>query len=268
MNFALNHMTLATRSFDECLSIASKTGCTGVELRIDLVDPLFSGATPSEAAKAANALNLSLYAIAEISRFNDWTDERDAQADALISQATACGAGAVVLIPTNDGTEESDALRHQRLMVALIALKPKLQAAGIKGLVEPLGFTSSSLRLKADAIRAIEDVQGEEVFGLVHDTFHHTLAGEQTFYPDWTKMVHISGVTDPSVSTEDLTDAHRIFVDGDDRLGNTAQIRALLDGGYTGPLSFELFAPEVHALAEPADAILESIQYLKSSIRA
>ena len=70
-----------------------------------------------------------------------------------------------------------------------------------------------------------------------------------------TGLVHISGVTDAAVSVPDMRDPHRVLVDRDDRLGNIAQIRALLAGGYAGPFSFEPFAPAVHALASPGEAV-------------
>ena len=49
-----------------------------------------------------------------------------------------------------------------------------------------------------------------------------------------------------------MRDPHRVLVDRDDRLGNIAQMRALLAGGYAGPFSFEPFALSVHALRSPA----------------
>ena len=52
-----------------------------------------------------------------------------------------------------------------------------------------------------------------------------------------------------------MRDAHRVLVDGRDRLGNVEQIRALAAGGYTGPCQFEPFAEELRTLADPARAI-------------
>ena len=52
----------------------------------------------------------------------------------------------------------------------------------------------------------------------------------------------------------------------DDRLGNIAQIQALLRGGYTGFLSFEPFAPEVHGLADPAEALRRSMDLIREGV--
>ncbi len=103
-------------------------------------------------------------------------------------------------------------------------------------------------------------------YKLMHDTFHHHLAGETEFFPEWTGLVHISGVTDPSVAVDDMLDAHRVLVDGEDRLENIAQIKTLLELGYTGPFSFEPFAEEVHALADPEAALATSITHVKSAL--
>ena len=66
---------------------------------------------------------------------------------------------------------------------ALTALAPLLRSTGVVGLVEPLGFPECSLRLKREALDAIDAVEGADVFKLVHDTFHHHVAGETEIFP-------------------------------------------------------------------------------------
>ena len=166
------------------------------------------------------------------------------------------------MCPLNEGKP----VARDSLVAALKAVKPVLQDKGLTGLVEPLGFTFSSMRTKAEAISAILEAGGEGTFMLVHDTFHHHLAGETQFYPEWTGLVHISGVTDAAVSVDQMLDAHRVLVDGKDRLGNIAQIRTLLAAGYAGPFSFEPFSAEVQALADPAAALKASMDYISSQI--
>ncbi|RVI38302.1 TIM barrel protein, partial [Sinorhizobium meliloti] len=126
-----------------------------------------------------------------------------------------------------------------------------------------LGFEACSLRSKAEAAEAIRAVSGERSFRLVHDTFHHHLAGEDQFFPDLTGLVHISGVIDANLAVSDMRDPHRVLVDAADRLDNQGQTRRLQDQGYAGPFSFEPFAPSVHELADPADALRESMDYLR-----
>ena len=103
------------------------------------------------------------------------------------------------MCPLNDGTPVS----HADLVAALKAMAPILRERGLVGLVEPLGFPISSMRTKRQAVAAIDEAGGGDVYRLVHDTFHHHLAGETEFFPERTGIVHISGVVDPDVAVED-----------------------------------------------------------------
>ena len=126
------------------------------------------------------------------------------------------------MCPLNDGTP----VAHADLVAALAAMAPVLRTRGLVGLVEPLGFPVSSMRTKRQAVDAIDEAGGADVYRLVHDTFHHHLAGETAFFPERTGIVHISGVAYPAVGVEAMLDPHRGQVDGRDRLGNVAQLRA------------------------------------------
>jgi 2-keto-myo-inositol isomerase len=152
-------------------------------------------------------------------------------------------------------------LRH-----ALRALTPILADAGVIGLVEPLGFQESSLRLKSEAVEAIEDLGQGDRFRIVHDTFHHYLAGEPHLLPDWTGIVHLSGVEDPRLPLDVLRDEHRELVGANDRLGNIAQIIALMAGGYEGPYAFEPFAASVHASADIQGALERSMHWIDAEL--
>ena len=80
--------------------------------------------------------------------------------------------------------------------------------------------------------------------------------------------MHISGVVDPSLSVRQMEDEHRVLVDQNDRLGNVEQLSALLASGYEGPISYECFSPETHALADPYEALRQSLDFIASELRA
>ena len=65
-----------------------------------------------------------------------------------------------------------------------------------------------------------------------------------------------------------MRDPHRVLVGADDVLGNVAQIRALRAAGYTGAISYEPFAPSVHALADPAAALKASMEFIRKGVDA
>ncbi len=259
---ALNHMTVARMSYRQLVETAAALGCTGIEVRNDLPQPLFDGMDPAAAGDLARSRGLRILALAEVKRFNDWSPTKAAEALALMQIAVACGAEAVSLIPRNDNLGMGNGERQANLRIALRDLKPMLEDHNLIGLVEPLGFEICALRYKSEAVEAIEALGATGRFKLVHDTFHHHLAHGGPIYPQHTGIIHISGVTDPDLGTDQMGDQHRVLVDASDRLGNIAQIAALTAGGYTGPISFEAFSPDIHALSDPASAIATSFDFI------
>jgi 2-keto-myo-inositol isomerase len=264
--FALNHMTVARLSFVDLVALAARLGCVGIEVRNDLPQPLFDGLDPKAAGDLARSAGLRLLAVAEVKRFNDWSDEKAAEALALMQIAQAAGAEAVSLIPRNDNQGMGNGERQAALRVALKALRPMLEDHDLLGLVEPLGFEICALRHKAEAVEVIEAVGGAGRFKLVHDTFHHILAHGGPIFPAQTGIVHISGVADPSVGVEQMRDPHRELVTPADRLDNIGQIAALRTAGWDGPCSFEAFSPDVHALANPGPALKASMDLITRSL--
>ena len=265
-SFALNHMTVARLSYVQLLDLAADLGCIGVEVRNDLPQPLFDGLDAATAGAMARDKGLRILAVAEVKRFNDWSNTKAAEALALMKIARAAGAEAVSLIPRNDNLGMGNGDRQTALRAALKGLKPMLEDHSLTGLVEPLGFEICALRYKSEAVAAIEAIDGKGRFKLVHDTFHHTLAHGGDYFPDHTGIIHISGVVDQTVALGQMTDAHRILVDAADRLGNIDQIAALQALGFTGPVSFEAFAPQVHANTTPLADLAASIQFIREGM--
>jgi 2-keto-myo-inositol isomerase len=267
LSFALNHMTAPNLAWEGFLDLAKDLGCIGVEFRNDLKTPLFGGADPAAVKAAVAARGLRFLALAEVKMFNDWSDAKAAEAEALIQIAVAAGAEAVSLIPRNDGVATDRADSRRVTETALREVLPMLRAHGLKAMVEPLGFAVCSLRYKDVLADCIDAVGGVGTLFMVHDTFHHALAGFGPIFPEVTGIVHVSGVRD-AIYLDDMRDPHRVLVDGDDVLGNVAQIRALRAAGYNGPISYEPFAPSVHALADHGPALRASMDFIRAGVSA
>ena len=266
-SFALNHMAAPLLRPDAFFALCRKVGAEQAEIRNDLAgNAIIDGTPAAEIGSQARDTGVSLISINALQRFNDWTPAREAEAIELADYAKAAGAAALVLVPVNDGSGQADGERQKNLRAALRSLRPILRDRGVLGLVEPLGFTICSLRSKQEAVDAIMDIDGIGSFKLVHDTFHHHLAGEPALFAEMTGLVHISGVTDKDVQVDDMRDPHRVLVDEKDRLDNVGQIRALRSAGYAGPLSFEPFSPAVHALEDPARALADSIAFIRARL--
>ena len=268
MTYAFNHMVAPRLGHKAFFALAKALGVGHVEMRNDLNGvATLDGTSAAEVGRDAKQAGVQVLTINGLQRFNDWSPERAAQAKVLIDDCVAIGAKALVLVPVNDTAyRPSPAEARRKLEHALRELKALLNAAGILGYVEPLGFEECSLRFKGDAVAAIEAVGAGDTFKLVHDTFHHFVAGEAAMYPGHTGLVHISGVSDAAATAATMRDPHRVHVTAGDRIGNVGQIKALRAGGYEGPLSMEPFSAEVHGSPTlPAD-VKASLDHLKAAL--
>jgi 2-keto-myo-inositol isomerase len=265
LSFALNHIVAPRLDFAGLAALARRLAISDVEIRNDLPGVLLQDGTPAPSVRnVATATGVRLLSINALQRFNVWSEARAEEAAQLADYARDSGAAALVLCPLNDRADTRDAdQRRADLRAALAALKPILAARGIIGLIEPLGFEESSLRLKRVALEAIDATGGADRFALLHDTFHHALSGETESFPARTGLVHISGVEDRTLPLTEIRDAHRVLVGEHDILGNIRQIRDLAAGGYRGPFSFEPFAASVHALPDVAGALSDSIAFIR-----
>jgi len=267
MKWALNHMTTPNLGYEDFLDLAVKLGCVGVEVRNDIDRPLFDGIDPAEAGAMARNKGLRLVGLSQVYPFNTWSAEIEQEVRELIATAKAAGAETISLIPRNDGTQTAEGERQGKLRLAMKGVLPMLEKADMIALVEPLGFPVSSLRQKSELVDTIDAMEAKGRYKLVHDTFHHTLAGGGAYYPDYTGIVHISAVVDPEVPVEEMQDAHRVLIDAEDRLGNVEQIRDLLAQGYDGVFSYECFSPVTHALEDPYAAIRKSFDFIEAQVR-
>lgn len=259
--FALNHGTAPRLAPEAFFALAGELGIDAVEIRNDLPGTAILDGTPASRIRSlAEAAGVRILSINALQRFDDWRADRANEAVALADYAAACGAEALVLVPTNDGS------RPDRLMAALEGLKAILQGRNLVGLVEPLGFASCSLRRKSEAVEAIRAVDRSGTFRLVHDTFHHHLAGEDALFPEMTGLVHVSGVDDTGLAIDALSDADRGLVTQADRLGTVRQIRELRRGGYQGYLSFEVFADSVRDSDDLAPALRDNMGLVDDAV--
>lgn len=273
LRFALNRMAVPQASYPEFLAMAQRLRVAAIEIRNDLAGvELNDGTSGQRVGAAAKEAGLVIRSINALQRFDQWNAEREAEARALVRYAAESGTEALVLCPTNDRQDaRSPQQRHDDLVQALAALRPLLEAQRLTGLVEPLGFAECAVRRKSQAVAAFEALglaHQQGPFRLVHDTFHHHLAGEDRFFPELTGLVHISGVEDGAVAVGDMRDAHRVLVGAADRLGNVAQLRTLLDAGYGGYLSFEPFAAEIGSAPDIEQRLAASMDWLREQLAA
>jgi 2-keto-myo-inositol isomerase len=268
LSFALNRMCAPRMPFTEFAAMARRLGAGAIEIRNDLAQVELEDGTPArEVGAIARAHGLSIRSINALQRFEQFDAVRAAEAQALMAYAAGCGAQALVLCPTNSLRDaRTSTQRHDDLVQSLARLAPMLSDHGLIGLVEPLGFEECAVRRKSQAVRGLDAVGRPACLGLVHDTFHHHLAGEELMFPELTGLVHVSGVEDPALPSGAMRDGHRVLVGAADRLGNAAQLARLQRAGYRGLVSFEPFADEI-ARAGDIEARLEaSMRHLQLAV--
>jgi 2-keto-myo-inositol isomerase len=270
IRFALNRICGARMPFAAFAAMAQRLGATAIELRNDLpAVEMRDQADPATIGAIAADHGLTIRAINALQGFDQLTAARQSAAAALAQYASACGAQALVLCPTNHPHDLRDPRqRHDDLVHALHGLQPVLAGHGLLGLIEPLGFAESALRRKSQARRAIDALGASAPFALVHDSFHHHLAGEPACDPQGVGLVHISGVDDTTLQAAQMRDSHRLLVGPQDRLGNVSQLRQLLADGYTGYVSFEPFADAVTQSADIEPQLRASMDYLCAAVAA
>ena len=268
LDVALNHRVAPTLGLEAFFELARRLGVRAVEIRNDLPGTALADGSKGTDVRP-HAEGLRILSVNALQRFNEWTPARAEEARAMAGEAKSAGAEAIVLCPVNEeGFWPDDGARLAALREALAGLAPILAESGLVGLVEPLGFAECSLRLKSEAVAAIDAVGQADRFRLVHDTFHHFVAEERELFPERTGLVHISGVEDRDVSRETMRDPHRVLVGPADLIDNLGQLRALEAGGYRGPVSFEPFADVVSNSADIAADLEASIAFVTHGLRA
>jgi 2-keto-myo-inositol isomerase len=266
-HFALNHIVAPHLDYHSFFKLAVGLKMDGVELRNELRGTAIADGTPPEEIRdAATGSKLRILAINALRRFNQWGPDREKEARALVKYASLCGAEAIIICPVNDASFRPPVSeRLANIRSSLAALKPILVDANVRGLIEVVGFPTSSLSRKREAVDAIDNVNGKSAFQLVHDSFHHFLARDPDIFPEQTGLVHISGIASGPPPKDDLL---RILVDASDTMGTTGQIATFLSGGYRSHFSFEPFSPLVQNNPDIAGAIRRSTEFIRNELSA
>jgi 2-keto-myo-inositol isomerase len=267
VSLSLNRIAKPQLPLPEFLELTASLGMQHAEVRNDLAGVgVLDGLSQAELAAALRRTGVQIVSINALYPFESASQLRAnlEKLRGLIAEARTVGCKAIVMCPFNEkGDPRSPRQRADELVAALDAYGPLYAEAGMKGLIEPLGFERSALRTKRAALDGIARCKFPGSFALLHDTFHHYLSGEQELFPGQTGLVHVSGVPAgkpiPAIEDDD-----RILVDASDVMDSRGQVAALLAGGCTAPISYEPFSPSVRALPleELRAALQQSVKYL------
>ena len=265
IEFALNQKTLSHLAFARFLDVAAELGCVGVEPRDDLGRPFFDGIKASAAGGMARDRGLRMVGLSQVYPFNDWNADRRGSVARLIETAHEAGAETISLIPRVDQRTGTVAERAKALRGVLDQILPMLLGTEVVALVEPIGFSTSSMKHQREAT-VIEQMDAKGRLAIIHDTFQHALAEDRDIVVPHIRLVHISGVAVGEGSLAESQDAQRGLIDDNDGSGACGEIKTLLDLGYAGPFSFECTSPSVRSLPDPSARIVESIEFVRRSV--
>jgi len=264
--FCINRKIAPRLSLEAFFQLVQRLGLSKVELRNDMQSgKVTDDLSVAQLRALTDKYHIEIVTINALYPFNRADEALLAKADALLQEAQAIGAKALVMCPLNEGIEISP----QQTLEALQVLAPRFEKYGIQGLVEPLGFPVSSLRSAVQTQKLIQ--QAKVPFKVLLDTFHHHLyENAENEFPqeidiNHIGLVHLSGVEDTR-PTAQLTDEERIMLSDRDVLNSVAQVKRLEMLGYKGVYAFEPFSSELETwnIAEIERQIRYSIELLKA----
>jgi 2-keto-myo-inositol isomerase len=270
--FALNRIAVPDLGMREFFSFAAGLGISKVELRNDIRDgSILDGQDPSELASMARDSGTHILSINALQKFNLPSARARALAEleTMIGICATISCPAIVLCPNNDsGDTRSPEARLEDTVASLEAFAPLFEGAGIVGLVEPLGFGISSLASIVTAQRAIRG-SGRSCYLVLVDTFHYFIGPDAPgtigaeFDAPMTGLVHVSGVEE-DIPVSSYLDENRILPGKADRMHSRDTMRALVDAGYAGDISFEPFSTRIQKMAPEklASGLEASLAYL------
>ena len=263
ISFALNQILFPDSPFKNFISFSKKLNVKAIEIRNDIKTNLIEENDPIKISNICEENSIKILSINALQKFNFWNKDREKELIFLCKYADKANIDSIVLVPLNDGSINSAKEQIQLFEQSLKNILKIINDFDLFGLVEPLGFSHSSLRFKSLAVKVINSLQSNKL-KIVHDTFHHALAGENEFFPSLTGLVHISGVSNTYKNIK-LLDSHRSIIDEKDMLANIKQIRKLCNSNYKGFFSLEPFSNTLMREKNIFKIVKNSFNYIDSN---
>ena len=263
ISFALNQILFPDSPFENFISFSKKLNVKAIEIRNDIKTNLIEENDPIKVRNICEENSIKILSINALQKFNFWNKDREKELILLCKYADKANIDSIVLVPLNDGSINSAKEQMRLLEQALKNILRIINDFNVFGLVEPLGFSHSSLRFKSLAVKVINSYQSNKL-KIVHDTFHHALAGENEFFPSLTGLVHISGVSNIYKNIK-LLDEHRSIIDDNDILENINQIKNLCNAHYKGFFSLEPFSNTLIKEKDIFKIVKKSFNYIDSN---
>lgn len=265
--FCVNRKIAPNLTIEQFFQLVSECGINKVELRNDMnTAGVIDDLSVDQFNQLKQKYNIEVISINALYPFNIIDDSLKNKAKELIKIAQQIDSKSLVLCPFNETLSISPQEKEKLIADSVNYFNDLFVNAKVQGLIEPLGFNSSSLRSFSFINNLIQ--QTNVHFKLVFDTFHAYLsevdeAEMKKINIDNIGLVHISGVTE-AIERDLLADEHRVMLSPEDILKSKQQINQLEVLGYQGIYSFEPFSSQLNtwSYTDIISAIKTSIRYI------
>lgn len=255
--FCLNRKVAPGIKLEQTVSILKELGIPNIELRNDLYgspdDSTILDGLNSDDAKdlfKSNRINIeTINAIGNMDK-RSLIDENISSLKEMLEMTKGMDLKNIVFCPVRSSTETRNP--DQVKIEAIANVKEYsnvLKEYNVNGLIEPLGFTDSTIRTPWQAQEIIKE-SGVDNFKLVADTFHYYLANvtleqfKELVDLNYVGLVHLSSVF-ANKKRDDLDDQDRYMLGGDDIMKSAELAQMFESSGYRGLYAFEPFSDDL-----------------------
>ncbi|MFB9770056.1 sugar phosphate isomerase/epimerase family protein [Lactiplantibacillus modestisalitolerans] len=276
--FCLNRKAAPGISLSETIPAVAKLGLKSIEVRNDLYGApdnksILDHMTSDDVKKLLTDNNVHIETINAIGNMDNrqMIDENLASLKEMLEMTKGLNLGKIIFCPVRSTEDHRSSTQRQADAVANVRDYSKLlKQYNVDGLIEPLGFTDSTLRTPWEGQKVIDEA-GVDNFTLVADTFHYYLAGvtPQQFNDkvnvNYIGLVHLSAVMG-SKAREALDDQDRYMLDPKDIMKSADWAKIIEAAGYQGLYAFEPFSDDLKQwdLTKVKSELLNSVKLVQS----
>lgn len=258
-DFCINRKSAPGLSLSDFLKLANDIGVKYVELRNDTIGApdnkkIIDGMDPAEVKDLLQKYDITVLDINAQGNMDNGAMLEDnlKSLDEMIDIGKKIGVKKILFCPVrdaNDWRQENDVFAQAVKNIRVYS--KHLSDAGMAGMLEPLGFTDSSIQTPWQAQDIIAE-SGVDNFKLVADLFHYYLANVQLsdfnskVDPEMIGLVHLSSVM-VHKRRDQMGDQDRYLIhdDTEDVMKTVDMAQWIKNSSYKGLYSFEPFSDDL-----------------------
>lgn len=253
MRLGLNGATIMHTDLITELTLADKAGFDTAELRDAKLRPYLEQHSIDELKDFLKTLRIkpvNINALEPITFVKDW-DELEQRTEWFARCSAELGCASIPVVPgiRPPGTTREECFKES--VMSLRRLAPIAENYGVGLAFEFIGFNGFTIQGLGEALRVVEAV-GRPKIGVVFD-FIHFYTGEyvleelQSTDPKMIDMVHLDDAKNLPLEEHRKSDGKRVMP-GQGIMDTAEIMNALVDIGYDGEYSVEIFNDEIWAM--------------------